>query len=282
MIHRYDPRTGKTALFTTKGSKANGLTFDAQGRLLVCDGADGGRRVVARWNLETGERQNLAERFDGKRFNSPNDLCVDRQGRIYFTDPRYVGSEPIELTHQAVYRIEPDGKLAELTHDVEMPNGIVLSPDERTLYVGDHNSGRKPLAAARSAAQAQRDAGLCVSASGEGRTHCRPAADAGRFGKENGCDGMTVDAAGNVYADRRSAGPTGRAGRRSGGQAAGVFPTGPANQVGDPDNFVACPATSSLASGPDSHTLYVTIDTGFYRIGTKANGAHRVWEAAKP
>ena len=113
IINRFDPRTGKITLFTDKAGKSNGLAFDAQGRLLACDGADGGGRCVARWNIETGERTVLADRFEGKRFNSPNDLCIDRQGRIYFTDPRYGGSEPRELEQQAVYRIDPQPDTAE-------------------------------------------------------------------------------------------------------------------------------------------------------------------------
>ena len=97
MIHRYDPRTGKVTLFTDKAGKANGLAFDAQGRLVACDGADGGGRCVARWNVETGQLTILADRFAGKHLNSPNDLCIDRRGRIYFTDPRYSGGERREL-----------------------------------------------------------------------------------------------------------------------------------------------------------------------------------------
>src|SRR5438445_280524 len=71
----------------------------------------------------------------------PNDLVIDKKGRIYFSDPRYLGDEKRELEHRAVYRVDTDGKVVEVTHDAEKPNGIALSPDEKTLYVADHNNG---------------------------------------------------------------------------------------------------------------------------------------------
>jgi gluconolactonase len=280
MIQRFDPRTGKTTLATAKGSKANGMVFDRQGGLVVCDGADGGGRSVARWNLETGERTILADRFDGKRFNSPNDLCIDVHGRIYFTDPRYVGDEPRGLATRSVYLIEPDGKVVQFADDVEMPNGIVLSPDEKTLYVGDHNSG-DPKATPDSPA----------SKRGAMRVYAYPLSDQGLasgprrtlidFGKDVGCDGITVDAVGNIYLTCRSgAGPGVRVVDPRGKELA-FFPTGPANQTGvaEPQGL---PSNVEFGVGDDSHTLYVTIDTGFYRIHTKATGAPRAWAAGKP
>src|SRR5439155_1173526 len=98
-----------------------------------------------RWNLKTGRSEVIADRYQGKRFNSPNDLCVDLKGRIYFTDPRYGGTEPRELPREAVYRLDKDGTVVEVAHDVEKPNGLALSPDQKTLYVADHNHGANLL-----------------------------------------------------------------------------------------------------------------------------------------
>ena len=273
MIQRFDPRSGKTTLVTAKGSKANGLVFDKQGRLLVCDGADGGGRALARWNLETGERKILADRFDGKRLNSPNDLCVDRQERIYFTDPRYVGGEPRELEMQTVYLVETDGKIVQFADDVEMPNGIVLSPDEKTLYVGDHNSsaGAKP---------------------GAMRVYAYPLGGDGRiggprrilydFGRETGCDGITVDRAGNVYLTCRDLARPGVRVVDPAGNELAFFPTGPANQSEASGEPKGVPSNVEFGVGEDSHNLYVTIDSGLYRIRTKTTGTPRAWEKGKP
>src|SRR4051812_11971461 len=123
MILRYDPKTKKTTVFAEDSRKSNGLAFDARGFLIACEGADGGGRCVARWDVRTRERTVLADKFQGKRFNSPNDLVIDTKGRIYFTDPRYVGPEPRELKKEAVYRIESGGEVIEITDQVEKPNG---------------------------------------------------------------------------------------------------------------------------------------------------------------
>src|SRR5690606_76944 len=134
MILRFDPATRHTTVFSLDSGKSNGLCFDAQGTLWACEGADGGGRCISRWDIATGEKEVVVDRFEGKRFNSPNDLCIDRQGRVFFTDPRYVGHEPRELKHRAVYVIA-DGKVSEVTRDISKPNGIALSPDGKTLYV---------------------------------------------------------------------------------------------------------------------------------------------------
>ena len=119
LILRFDPKTNKTVTFTDKAFKSNGLAFDIEGNLVSCDGADGGGRCLRRWNLATGQSEILADRYQGRRLNSPNDLCVDLKGRIYFTDPRYSGPEPREITRESVYRLERDGTVLEITHDVE-------------------------------------------------------------------------------------------------------------------------------------------------------------------
>src|SRR5204863_9668414 len=130
-----DPRSGTTTAFADDSHKSNGLAFDASGDLVACEGADGGGRGVARWNLQSRQRTVVVDRYDGHSFNAPNDLCLDRQGRIFFTDPRYGGPEIRELQYRAVYRVDPPNRVSEVTHEVSKPNGIALSRDERTLYV---------------------------------------------------------------------------------------------------------------------------------------------------
>jgi gluconolactonase len=286
MIHRYDPRSGTTTLFTAKAGKANGLAFDRDGRLLACDGADGGGRCIARWDIGSGRRTVVADRFAGKRLNSPNDLCVDRQGRIYFTDPRYLGSQPRELAQQAVYRIETDGNVSEVTHDVETPNGIVLSPDERTLYVGDHNpGGERPPAVEPLPGDpppkpgAMRLYAFPLDADGKVAGPRRTLVD---FGDQAGCDGITVDAAGNVYASCRSLARPGILVIDASGKELAFLPTGPAGQTGKFDDWQGIPSNVEFGVGSDNHTLYVTIDRGLFRIATKTVGPPPVWEARRP
>ncbi|HEX4144220.1 MAG TPA: SMP-30/gluconolactonase/LRE family protein [Pirellulales bacterium] len=280
MIQRYYPRTGKTTLFTAKGSKANGLAFDARGRLLVCDGADGGGRLLARWNLESGDRMTLVERFMGKRFNSPNDLCVDRQGRIFFSDPRYVGSEPIELAQRSVYVYQPGAKLAELTHDVEMPNGVALSPDGRTLYVGDYHRAGAADASATGEPGPKVGAVVYAFPLSDGRID-GPRRTLAELGADNSCDGMAVDAAGNVYVTCRDPAKPGVLVVDPDGKRLAFFPTGPANQSQAAGPLVGIPSNVEFGVGQDSHSLYVTMDIGLFRVPTRATGAPRAWETPK-
>ncbi|MBL8827140.1 MAG: SMP-30/gluconolactonase/LRE family protein, partial [Planctomycetaceae bacterium] len=118
LIVRFDPKTNSTSIFTDNSGKSNGLTFDSQGHLLACEGANFGGRCISRWDVKTKKKTVVADGYRGKRFNAPNDICIDRQGRIYFSDPKYLGNEPRELDRMAVYRIEPSGEVHEVTHDV--------------------------------------------------------------------------------------------------------------------------------------------------------------------
>src|SRR6185295_15497729 len=131
-ILRFNPKTKKTTVFAKNSRKSNGLKFDARGRLIACEGSDRGGRAVTRWDVKTRKRTVIAREYEGKRFNAPNDLVIDLKGRIYFSDPRYLGDEPQELPYKAVYRIDKDGTVVEVTHDAEKPNGVGLSPDGRT------------------------------------------------------------------------------------------------------------------------------------------------------
>src|SRR5438309_1950182 len=120
---------------------SNGLTLDSQGRLIVCDH---GERRVYRLEKDGKSKTTLADRFQGKRFNSPNDLAFKSNGDLYFTDPPYglmvKGSDDFpgrELDFCGVYRLARNETLTLLTKEMSRPNGIAFSPDERTLYVAN-------------------------------------------------------------------------------------------------------------------------------------------------
>src|SRR5262249_465809 len=149
-------------------------------------------------DLATGKSQTIADKFQGKRFNAPNDLCIDTKGRIYFTDPRYLGTEPRELAHRAVYRVGTDGTVVEITHDVEKPNGIGLSPDEKTLYIADNDNGTDRIdpTAPPPKPGAMKVYAFPLDAAGNVAGARETLVD---FGTENGCDGLSVDVKGNIY-----------------------------------------------------------------------------------
>jgi gluconolactonase len=134
---------GSVSVYREPSGGANGLLFDRQGRLIACEARN--RRVTR--TEKDGSITVLADRFEGRRFNSPNDLTIDSRGRIYFTDPRYGRRDDMEMLDstgrqiEGVYRIDAPGKVARiLAHEVDRPNGILAAPGDESLYVADNNN----------------------------------------------------------------------------------------------------------------------------------------------
>ena len=240
--------------FRRPSDRANGLAFDAAGRLIACEGngSDGGRRV-SRTNMETGEMEVLAEKYQGKRLNSPNDVVIDREGRIYFSDPRYGNQAGRELETEDVYRIDPGGELVSVATrpDINKPNGLAISPDGRTLYVADTQS--EPREARLMAFDIQEDGAL----------------DNGRsiysFGGGRGIDGMAIDVDGNIY---------GAAGNNSNppDNHAGIYVVSPAGELLGRIPIPEDAVTNCTFGGADLKTLYVTAGKNLYQIRTRNQG----------
>ncbi len=227
--------------FREQGS--NGLGTDAQGRLLICQH---GERRVARVEKD-GTQTSLADKFEGKRFNSPNDLAVRKNGDIYFTDPPYgldgLNKSPLkELEWNGVYRIAADGKVALVVKDITFPNGIGLSPDEKILYVAV-SDGKAPRVMAY---DLQADGSVA-----NGRVFF----DAKPVQGKGSCDGLKVDAQGNVWAT----GP------------GGVLVISPAGKL--LGRLLTNQATGNCCWGDDGSTLYITADMFLCRVKTAVKGA---------
>ena len=270
-ILRFDPKTKQTTPFTENSLKANGLAFDIDGNLLACEGSDVGGRAVSSWNLQTKKRTVLTDNFQGKKYNAPNDLVVDVDGRIYFTDPRYLGDEPRELEHRAVYRLNRDGSVVEVTHDCEKPNGIALSRDLKWLYLADHNNGAdKIVAGEKTTPGAMKIYAYPLGADGLPNGPKQVLVD---YGTEAGCDGLCIDKAGNIYLTARGLKRPGVQVLDAKGKEIAFLPTGPANQDGTspPEGM---PSNVEFGIGDDRHTLYVTIDLSLFRITLKTEGYH--------
>ena len=250
-IARWRRRPEGPELTTFATGMSNGLTLDRQGRVLAAEHY--GRRVTR--VAEDGTRTVLAERFQGKRLNSPNDIVVKSDGSIYFTDPPYgVHRVPAgtvrppewwtkaidgkEQSAHGVYRITPDGSLHLLVDDFALPNGLAFSPDESVLYIDD--SARKHIRAF----DVRPDGTLTGS-----RVLLDMASD------DPGVpDGLKVDVRGNVFCT----GPGGTWVCRADGKLLGriISPELPAN----------------LAWGEDGSVLFLTARTSVYRLATKTRG----------
>lgn len=269
-ILRHDPKTGKTELWIDDSRKSNGLKFDAEGRLVACEGSDQGGRAVVRYDLKTKTRTVVADNYKGKKFNAPNDLVIDAKGRIFFTDPRYLGDEPRELEHRAVYRIDTDGTVTEVTHEVEKPNGIGLSPDGKTLYLADHNNGTDKITpGVKSKPGAMKIYAFPLDEKG----NVGPRKTLHDFGTQAGCDGMCIDSKGHIYLTSRGMKRPGVLVLTPEGKEAAFIPTGPADQ--DPSKEpVGLPSNVTFGIGTESKTLFITVDKSLYRIDLAVEGHH--------
>ena len=227
---------------------SNGLKLDAQGRLLL---AQHGDRRIARLNPDGRTFTAIVDRFEGKRFNSPNDLCLDRSGAIYFTDPPYgLGkTQKPEIEFSGVYRFSTDNKLTLVSRELSRPNGIALSPDEKILYVANSDPAR-PIIMAYSL---QPD-----GTAGPGRVFFDGADLIARTKRQGLFDGMAVDQHGNVW----STGPGGVVVLTPAGRHIGTLLTGRAT-------------ANCCFGGPDGTTLYVTADDRLMRIPTKTRAPAR-------
>ncbi len=257
-ILRYDATSGEITVLRTGTNRANGLMLDKQGRLYGCeqgtpDGA-GGRRIV-RYESDGGVTV-ICDQYEGKKFNSPNDLAIDEQGRVWFTDPRYGDNRTdMELDHESVFRADPqpDGTwtVMRMTYDTTSPNGLLLSPDNKTLYVAQSKYG-----------------------DGEKRElRAYPISDEGALGDyqvlhnfypHRGIDGMCLDIDGNIVAT---------AGWEVSGPGGMIYVFTPTGRVLETHPVPCQRPTNCTFGGADLRTLYVTsIEGHLLRARTDRQG----------
>lgn len=267
---------GVMHIFRQPSGRANGLVFDAQGRLIACEGAgEGGNRRVTRTELD-GTITVLADKYEGRRLNSPNDVTIDAQGRIYFTDPHYGPRDDVEQRDaagkpiEAVYRIDPEGNDTNggvtrvLAGEVERPNGLAVSPDGKWLYVVDNQNstpdGNRKL--------------WRFALGDDGSVEIKSRKLLHDFGHGRGGDGMEVDSKGRLYV---AAGfNIANEPLESADVAAGVYVFSPeGKQVG----FVPIKmdmVTNCCFGGADGKTLFITAGHTLFSVRVHTPG-YRLW-----
>lgn len=270
-IFRFDPATGQTTKYLEPSGMSNGLHIDRNGDLLIAQdsggGGKGGGRAVMRRKLATGAMSVVAESYQGNHFNGPNDLTSDAQGRVYFSDARYGGPEPMELPN-AVYRVDPDGRVTQISTDLFRPNGIEVSPDGRRLYVSAANA--KPLPTNPNGPATDKF-GIALGGIVVYQLDSDGNISGGRLFYRNDelmVDGMTLDRQGNLYVAMHNGNP--KAPNR------GIVVLNPEGQIVERLPAPAEGLTTNLGFGraADAGSLYVT--TAFpirlYRIKTVREG----------
>ena len=259
-IWKYDPKTGKTVVFRSPSGMSNGIKFDAQGHMIVAEGADFGGRRITRTDMKTGKTSILAGLYEGRPFNAPNDISIDEKGRIYFTDPRYVGHEPIEQPFMGVYRIDPDGSVHRIIADAGKPNGISVSPDQKTLYVVSHDNGSTDISKLTDDMETPRGrmALIAYDLAPDGSAVFREILV--DYSPQDGPDGLVVDVEGNLYVAVRDQTRPGIYIYSPEGKELAYIPT--------PE----LPTNVGFGRGTESKTLYVTVETNLYRIKVKQDG----------
>lgn len=251
----WDPTTRMLSTFRENSGEANGLLFDAQGRLLACEAKTG---RVTRTDITTGAITVLAEQFNGHPLGAPNDLTIDSKGRVYFTS-RFPNDDTKQHNVNSVYRIDPDGRVARVLYepDIHMPNGVEISPDGRTLYLIE-SDGRENRNRCIFAYDLREDGSV---------EKARRLID---FYPGRGGDGLCVDAAGNLYV------------------AAGLHKTRGTHETLDtrPGIHVISPAGKLLAylktptdtltncvfGGQDRRTLFITCGDRLLSVRTQHTG----------
>ena len=256
-------KEGVLSIYREHSNAANGLLLDPQGRLVACEGATSataqrygvkvsGKPRVTRTDLKTGKVEILAESYEGKPLVGPNDVTIDGKGRLYFTD----------FNGGAVYRIDAPGKLSRIlaAPEIQRPNGIQISPDDKTLYIVEANG-------AEGGARMIRAYDLLPEGTVRNmRVHYN-------FYPGRSADGMSVDVQGNLYA---SAGM-----HRTRGTAetldtqCGVYVISPQGKllkfIPIPEDYI----TNNAFGGPDMKTLYITAGKTLYKVRTEIAGLPR-------
>jgi gluconolactonase len=252
---------GRVEVFREYGAGA--LVFDKDFKLLAAErGPKGDRPGVTRTDVKTGKVEWVADKYQGKRFNGPNDITVDGKERIYFTDRPGATSAPDQVGLNAVYRIDPDGTVAQILKapDIERPNGVMVSPDDKTLYLIEAHikaGGAKLIRAY----DLQEDGSVTNM-----RVHYT-------FGPGRSGDGMTVDSQGNLYVAAGINIPRGS--DETLDNQTGIYVISPAGKllrmIPIPEDLV----TNVAFGGPDLKTLYVTSGKTLFRTQVDIPGTRR-------
>ena len=263
-IWKFDPRSGKATIFRSPSGMSNGIKFDRDGNMIAALGADYGGRMLVKTDMSTGKTYILSGLYNGRPYNALNDVTIDEKGRIYFTDPRYLGHEPIFQDGYAAYRLDTDGSVTRVATNCGKCNGILISPDQKTMYIVSNDNGWfefQNLKEGESTVQAGHLLqAYDVDANGN-LSNRRVLIDYSKLDKPcSGPDGMIADERGNLWVASRCEHRPGIQVLNSQGKELAYISTGK-----------EMPTNVGFGRGADSNLLYLTSGKSLYtiRVGVK-------------
>ena len=264
-IWKHNPKTGETSIFRSPSGMSNGIKFDREGNMIAALGADYGGRMLVKTDMKTGKSYILTGLFEGKPYNALNDVTIDEKGRIYFTDPRYLGHEPIMADGFAAYRLDPDGTVTRVATDCGKCNGILISPDQKTMYIISNDNGWLAFENLKEGEKTLQGAHLLqaydVSADGK-LSNRRVLIDYGKLDKPcSGPDGMVADTEGNIWLASRCEWRPGIQALSAAGKELAYISTGK-----------EMPTNVGFGRGADSNLLYLTSGKSLYKIRVGKKG----------
>lgn len=264
-IMKYDPKTRQTSFWRSPSGQSNGLRIDRNCDLYAAEGADFGGQRVTRTDMKTGRTYMVTGHYNGRPYNGLNDVTFDSKGRIYFSDAKYMGHEPLEQALMAVYRIDADGKVAQIVTDVTKPNGIAICPGDKHLFVAAHDNGVSDLIR-NGASPLHKGEMALVQYDLDAAGNASKKKVLVNYAPDDGPDGVTCDADGDLWVAVRSA-------KRPGIYAYRVR-DGKAEEKAYIPTGKAIPSNMSFGRGADASTLYITAGNSLFSIRTAKKGYH--------
>lgn len=265
---------GSRRVFREPAQRTNGQCFDQKGRLYHCEGAEfgpGGGRRITRTDLSQDRYEVMTQDYQDQRYNSPNDLCIDGHGRVYFTDPCYweASRKEMEMEIEGVYRIDLDGRVTRILSQpaIERPNGIAVTQDSRTLYLVDSRSvpgGNRKIWRFD----------LDTDGNPNNQTLIWD------FAPGRGADGMRLDLEGNIYLAAGVNRPRGP--HETGDVPAGIYILSPDGEMKGRIPIPEDVLTNLAFGGKDGRELFITAGKNLYRtrVGTPGQVAYPTWQDA--
>ncbi len=260
-IWKYNPRTGECTIFRSPSGMSNGIKFDAEGNMIAALGADYGGRMLIKTDMKTGKSYILSGLYEGKPYNALNDITIDEKGRIYFSDPRYLGHEPVCQPGYAVYRLDPDGSVTRIITDAGKNNGVCVSPDQKTLYVVCNDNGWFDFMKLNEGEKTLQGSHILWAYDLMPDGTVRNKRELINFAPYSGPDGMIADVEGNLYVAMRAENRPGIGILTPTGKELAFIPTGK-----------ELPTNVGFGRGSDSKMLYITSGKSLYRIKVAKDG----------